>query len=70
MEPIGIDFLQKLKGKSILMYLSSCRYKDEQRPLPHDFIILNSKSFGLKISLFVGIQDGRFEGENHECINS
>jgi len=103
MESIEPGFLQKLRGKSILLYLSSCCFKTKFLKLPYEYIILNSKSFGtrgkeqqmrlagdklilmpfdneycirlmidagLKISLFVGIQDGCCEGGNHECINS
>lgn len=103
MEHIDSVFLQTLKGKSILLYLSSCSFNKKFLKLPYDFIILNSKSFatrgneqqirlaggkvilmpfdneycirlmidaGLKISLFVGIQDGCCEGGNHECVNS
>jgi HEAT repeat protein len=47
-EYIEPGFLQTLKDKSILLYLSSCNYKDELLDLPYDYIILNSKSFGLK----------------------
>ncbi len=48
MEHIDSVFLQKLKDKSIFLYLSSCEYKDELLQLPYDYIILNSKSFGLR----------------------
>jgi len=48
MEYIEPGFLKKLKDKSIFLYLSSCEYKDELLQLPYDYIILNSKSFGLR----------------------
>ena len=44
-EYIKIESLYKLRAKSILLYLSSCEFKEEYLHLPYDYIILNSFLF-------------------------
>lgn len=49
-ENIGVDieFLKKLRDKTILLYLSSCDYNEEFLEFPYDYIVLNSSSFRKK----------------------
>ena len=101
---ISVNFLSKLRGRSVMLYPSSCHFREGLNSLPYDYIILNNKEIsdlyhkpgsiqlignkiitipydnertlrllidaGIKISCFVGIQDGCVDGGNHECVNS
>jgi HEAT repeat protein len=42
---IQLDYLSNLRGKSVLIYLSSCVFKEEYLHLPYDYIVLNSFLF-------------------------
>jgi HEAT repeat protein len=42
---IQLNYLGNLKGRSVLLYLSSCDFKEEYLHLPYDYIVLNSFLF-------------------------
>ncbi len=42
-QQVPVEFLKKLQGKSVMLYFSSCNFREEIVDLPFDYIILNNK---------------------------